>query len=306
MHGGLRVVALPRFPAGSFTPCLSQLAVLIISIFCAILLEMRAFHLFICATIVAIVAGYRLLPFRGASSRPKYIFHVKQSAASLGSLQASTLPELMIEQGCKPDDSNVDLVKEGLSYVAVAKKDLQKGDLLLALPVGLALDTTKLHSKVKLLVTTLPSLKTKDLGVLALNLLAERADGSASKRFAYINQLPRRSPGVLEWSEEEKQLYSQSTTYDCRKYFQLVYHDIAILESLDGSILSEFIKDKTADMTIPSLFRWAVGTIKSRAVLVNGQYVLLPGVDSIAADMWGEGEVTLGGAGIFGGKARKN
>ena len=175
-----------------------------------------------------------------------------------------------------------------------ATSPIKKGDPLIAVPSGVILDTNKFSSKYNSAVTA-SSLRTGDLGILALLLLCER-NSKDSKWSSYLTSLPTAPPGIMGWSAEElAELYS-STTRNIAAQVEAIESDFNTIKSKALPILPELTLEE---------FKWAMGIVKSRVLYIDNKPCLVPGLDSIPFDPFSSAEPFLANAGMFGAKVIK-
>jgi hypothetical protein len=157
-------------------------------------------------------------------------------------------------------------------------------------------DVAKFNSKVSTQLTP-ASLRTGELGLIALLLLFEKAAGD-SKWAAYINSLPSAAPGILSWSTEEQQEFAQSTTRDFKAQLAAVEADYKLVCSLSRPLMPASV------LTLES-FTWAMGVVKSRALFIDNKACLVPGVDALSFDPFSSAEPFAAPTVIWGAKLIK-
>ena len=195
-------------------------------------------------------------------------------------------------EGVEDKDFKVKIDDDG---IAMAMGPIKKGDVMLTLPMGICIDVEKANSRLPTL--TVDKLKTGSVGYTAILLLLEKISGEKSKYYKYISTLPSKVPGLFGWTEEEQEEFCRSTTRRVRSQITAIESDYQLLK--DMRLLPTEV-DKTS-------FFWAVGTVKARAVYIQGlgQSVLVPGMDFMKFDPFSTSEPFSAGAGMFGGKVVK-
>jgi hypothetical protein len=162
--------------------------------------------------------------------------------------------------------------------------------------MGLCLDASKAAAKFSSVIT--PSkLRTGDIGMLALLLIAEKSLGLASKYANYIQSLPN-PPGVLAWSNDLVDEFVSSTTRSVESQNKAVDYDAEIVKKLTSINPQLFPPSQYTS----EAFKWAMATVKSRYVIVEGKPVLVPGMDYMEFDPLSAAEPTVQSAGPWGGK----
>ena len=173
----------------------------------------------------------------------------------------------------------------------VPSVDIKRGDLIISVPDVLALNTATAASSVKGKITA-DKLKTGEIGITALTLLAEKQAGEKSKYYEYIKSLPSAVPGVLSWTQDDLEVLYKSTTRRIQSQLAAIEHDFQIV--LASNMFPDGL-DKDA-------FLWAVGTVKARSLYVQdfGNVIMVPGMDSISFDPFSTSEPVYQGGGLFG------
>jgi len=200
------------------------------------------------------------------------------------------------KQGIKKDEIKVSVVEKNGYMYSKANANIKKGDLLFSLPMGVTLDMPKAITKFGKITQ---KLRTGSSGMLALLLLSEKALGEASNYHLYIKNLPEKAPGILSWSDENIKELSLSTTRNVMSQINAVTSDFEEVISI--------MKTTHLDLTVQTLdeFKWAMGIVKAKSVLIDNQLMLIPGMDSIGFDPLSTSEPYSSSAGIFGGKVVK-
>jgi hypothetical protein len=176
------------------------------------------------------------------------------------------------KQGIKKDELKVSVVEKNGYMYSKANANIKKGDLIFSLPMGVTLDLPKAITKFGKMTQ---KLKTGSSGMLALLLLSEKALGESSNYYLYIKNLPERAPGILSWSDENLEELSLSTTRNVMNQINAV--------SRDWEDTVSVMKSTHLDLTVQTLdeFKWAMGIVKAKSVLIDNQLMLIPGIDAI-------------------------
>jgi SET domain len=195
----------------------------------------------------------------------------------------------------KKEDAKINVFYDGTKYLAKATSNIKKGETMFSMPLGNCIDSTKVAAKFAVLKK---NLRTGDFGLLALQLLSERAAGSSSPYYTYIQSLPPEAPGILSWSEKELEELGKSTTRNIQKQIDAVRADWDnVISKVKSSLIS-------GDVTFDD-FTWAMGIVKSRSVFLEDKPTLVPGMDYIQFDPLSTAEPVTDSAGFFGGKVAK-
>lgn len=218
-------------------------------------------------------------PMRGVSS-PSYSMQMQTSKRGV------FIADNSLAKDCK-------VGHDGEALVEIAQ-----GADLFVLPQGLCIDSKKTKMKFQSLGISADRLRTRDLGMLALYLLAEKYTGDTSKYASYIQSLPAEPSGVMSWTDEEVEALAKCTTRNIAGQFRAVEQDYMAVASLKAPLLPE-------DKFTLEEFKWAMGQVKGKHVFLGDEAVLVPGMDIISFDPLSESEPFLAGAGMFGGKVVK-
>eukprot|EP01041_Mallomonas_annulata_P012232 gene12232-25687_t len=171
-------------------------------------------------------------------------------------------------RGVRVDDMLVSITSKDNKYECRARKPIRKGETICTIPLNICLDTSLATGKFGSILTS-KLLRTGDIGMLALMLLAEKSRGEKSKYFEYINALPNKPSGILSWTKEDIDELNRSTTRRVLSQVQAVEDDYKIIESLQiPQIPSTFLTFEA--------FKWAVGMVKSRHFFLEGRPILVP------------------------------
>jgi len=217
------------------------------------------------------------------------------------SLQSISSANKFIDEIGKKD-INVNVISsnddgENYIYKTIANNNIKKGDIVFSMPMGLCLDSSKAATKFSSIITP-TKLRTSDIGMLALLLISEKSLGLASKYNNYIQSLPSKPPGILSWNDDLVKEFISSTTRNVENQNKAVEYDeeiIKLLTTLNPQLFPPSIYTKEE-------FRWAMATVKSRYIFIEGKAVLVPGMDYIQFDPLSSAEPTVANAGPFGGK----
>ena len=194
-------------------------------------------------------------------------------------------------QGLEKDTRAVISLREGRCR---ASAPVKRGEALIAVPSGVVLDASKFNSKYGSGISS-SSLRTGDLGILALLLLCER-NSKESKWDTYLAELPPSPPGILAWTKSElEELYS-STTRNIAAQVEAIESDYEVVRKQRLPVLPELSLEE---------FKWAMGVVKSKVLYLENKPCLIPGLDSIAFDPFSSAEPFIANAGVFGAKVVK-
>jgi len=173
--------------------------------------------------------------------------------------------------------------------------NIKKNDVVYSIPLGLCLDVTRSLNKFTPFGITIDKLKTGSIGMLALLLLHEKYSGKSSKNTNYLKTLPTIAPGILSWDSELFNELVKSSTRNYQIQLSAVKYDYDNLNQVSGKLFPDSVFNYED-------WLWAVGIVKSRVVYIDGNAMLLPGMDSIEYDPLSEAEPSIVSAGVFGGK----
>lgn len=194
----------------------------------------------------------------------------------------SAINDWVVSQGSKKEDIKVSIEKREksavsgakISYtVGVAKEALKSGDVMYTFPMGACIDAKKATNVFNAKDLT-QKLSTGELGMIALLLLSERAAGGQSKYATYIRELPEAAPGVLGWPDAELEQCFSSTTRQMQRQIAAIDRDAELLQGLAAAGELSML---SADAISRDAFRWAMGIVKSRNVIVDDRAMLVPG-----------------------------
>merc|ERR1711871_131401 len=132
--------------------------------------------------------------------------------------------------------------------------NIQGGDILYSLPLGICLDCDKAKSKFGPLGVSSRVLRTGKLGMLALLLLSEKYQGASSKYSNYIKFLPSMSASVVNWSYEELKILNDATTRNILGQINAIESDYERLITIDS--LKSLLPGNV--FTLED-FKWAIG-----------------------------------------------
>eukprot|EP00904_Undaria_pinnatifida_P009704 jgi/Undpi1/5864/HiC_scaffold_2.g01138.m1 len=160
----------------------------------------------------------------------------------------------------------------------ITTKAVENGQQVLAIPQSLGVTAAGVKNSGIAKYLTGYEGWTGDTGVIALQLLWERARGEKSVMAPWIAAMPAK--GELElplfWDKEDLALADASSTRGISGFSADVDEDYAWLNQ------NAFAKNPTvfhADKFGPDDFRWAVGVALSRSFFVNGELRLTPLID---------------------------
>ena len=196
--------------------------------------------------------------------------HRLASTATTSPLTADAVNAYLVALGTKKEDTRITIKKQSTgSFTAIASTDIKKGESLISVPLGICLDGKKASERFGLISSRL---RTGEYGMLALLLLSEKALGDSSKYATYINSLPEKAPGILSWSETQTQELVKSTTRNIQDQLDAIASDWTnVVSRLQSPALP------SAVLTVEE-FGWAMGIVKAKSVLLDGQQMLVPGV----------------------------
>ncbi|CAM9342463.1 unnamed protein product [Ectocarpus sp. 4 AP-2014] len=185
----------------------------------------------------------------------------------------------------------------------VAARAIETGQSVLAIPQSIGLTATGLKSSGIAQYVKGFEGWTGETGLIALQVLWERAQGEGSKMAPWIAVLPKE--GELEmplfWGEADLTLADASSTRGISGFVADVDEDFAWLSE---NAFAKHPKVFPTDMFGPGDFRWAVGVALSRSFFVDGELRLTPLVDfANHSSLRGVSEPTGGTTGLFGSKA---
>ena len=210
-----------------------------------------------------------------------------RDSSSSPSPPSTGLLEWLKKEGVEDKDIKVTFQQTGK---VVASVDIKQGEPIISLPAAIAINA-KTSSAIKSKISA-EKLKTGEIGMSALMLLAEKLAGEKSKYYEYISSLPTKVPGILSWTREELEMLYKSTTRRIQSQVAAIEQDVQVI--IDNGVFPEGF-DKEA-------FLWALGTVKSRSFYVQGlgNTIIIPGMDSITFDPFSTAEPVYQGGGLFG------
>jgi hypothetical protein len=210
-------------------------------------------------------------------------------------MKASDINTWAAAQGAKKDEIKVLFYDKNGGIEGRATTTIKPNEVMFSLPMGLCLDASKANAKFGAVAK---KMRTGDLGALALLLLSEKAQGDSSKYATYIKNLPQKAPGILSWSQDQLEELKKSTTRNVMAQIGAVAAD------WENVVRKLTPKDLPSSVLSVDNFRWAVGIVKAKAVYIDGDLMLVPGMDFIQFDPLSESEPYSASAGMFGGKVR--
>lgn len=223
------------------------------------------------------------------TSLPRRVKHLLQSHGKV-----DVFHNWIYTQGCKKEDSRISFEEKNGALSAIATSLIQKNEVFFALSTKLSVTSSEASKQISSVINPLV-LRTKHIGALALFLLLEKQRGGASKYAPYINTLPTHAPGIIDWTVAELNLLRLSTTRNIQSVLDAVDADVATLRGVQDDKLPPMQEREAA-------FRWAIGIIKSRSVVLDGQRMLLPGIDACGVDCLAENAPEFATLGLFGEK----
>lgn len=245
------------------------------------------FPIVLFSSVLTFIPVAALLPVHPSRHRTRYLPGIRQCTISsltrlCGSNDGQAFTNWLKQvAGVNEADMKVKLIEREDRLMAIAATDIKKGELLISVPQAVCIGTEFATKKFKKLSNE--KLRTGNVGLLALALLSEKMSGEKSKYYSYIQQLPKRAPGVVSWSDEElNELYS-STTRRVQSQMNAIEHDISMIAASDIFQEEAFCREE---------FLWAIGMIKSRAVYIPnlGSMMLVPGMDALSFDPFSTAE----------------
>ena len=243
------------------------------------------FPLVLFLSVLTFIPVAALLPVHPSRHRTRYwrrLCTISSFTRLCGSNDGQAFTNWLKQVGGVNDaDVKVKLIEREDRLMAIAAADIKKGDLLISVPQASCIGTEFATNKFTELSNE--KLRTGNMGLLALALLSEKMLGEKSKYHSYIQQLPKRAPGVVSWSDEElDELYS-STTRRIQSQMNAIEHDVSTIAASGIFQEGAFCREE---------FLWAIGTIKSRAIYIPnlGSMMLVPGMDALSFDPFSTAE----------------
>ena len=190
------------------------------------------------------------------------------------------------------------IIDQNGEIICKANSQIRKGDEITSVPIGVCLDAAKARATIDQSVGSALSkfkLRTGDLGLISLLLLYEMSLGKSSKYDSYIRSLPDAAPGILSWQSNDLNDLYESSTRDFKTQIDAVEQDWKVLSS--SPAISSFANE--------GKFRWALGIVKSRHMILDNKPALVPLIDYLSFDQNSSAEPFIAGAGVFGGKVIK-
>lgn len=206
----------------------------------------------------------------------------------------SSVIDWCISQSGKKDDIKIRLDSDGSNNMrAIASVAINRGDSIMTIPLSACIDVEKASKRISQ-ITDKSQLKTGNFGVLALFLALEKCSKKPSTITPYLNSLPTQPTSITAWNDDDLSILYKSTTRNVEQFINNVEEDVELLQGLD--------LDEPSSSTLANEFEWAMGIVRSRSVVFDGQPMLLPGIDSMTFDPLADNEPQLVSAGLFGGK----
>ena len=239
-----------------------------------------ASHLLLLMVFCGVLLGHQ-------AYRPTRVVRLPRSTTTTVHALTQEVNAWVAAHGTKESRITVLQADNGSPFFATAATAVKKGEVLHAVPLGVCMTGTTTGTTTTI-TTTVNRLRTGMYGMLALQLLSEKALGDQSKYAAYVRSLPETPPGMLGWTNTEVTELLSSTTRNVRAQLDAVDADWT-------SVVSALVADELA-------WRWAMGHVRSRALFLDGAPMLVPGLDYIAFDPLSTADPATDSAGIFGGK----
>ena len=167
-----------------------------------------------------------------------------------------------------------------------AIKQIKKGETICTIPLNICLDPSNVNSIFNNKINS-KMLRTGNIGLLSLLLLYEKALGPKSKYFDYINALPTSPPGILSWNEDDINELKSSTTRKISVQIEAIEDDYKLIK------LSKISTLFTDTFFTYNEFKYSIGLIKSRSIVIAGRPILVPGLDFIEFDPMSMAEPVL-------------
>jgi len=197
--------------------------------------------------------------------------------------EGSQLQDWMVGRGSRKEDMRIRIVAAGIyphGPIAVAKMDIREKDVLFNFPLGECITVEKATAQWNGAITA-KDLRTGSLGLLALYLLTELDLKTDSKYYAYLQTLPRETPGILSWESSLAEELVQSTTRKISSQLEACDRDIEFIQQM----LARLSVDNSRKVTPPinpegftgERFRWALGVVKSRYAVLDQKPTIVPG-----------------------------
>ena len=184
-----------------------------------------------------------------------------------------------------PGQMRIRVVEGAQRLTAVARLDIKEKDVLLSFPFSDCITVEKAGLRWKGLISA-KDLRTGSLGLLALYILSEVGLWTRSRYHDYFVTLPEESPGILSWNEASLvEELVQSTTRKVSSQLDACSRDIEFVQQvLDKLTIDERMKILPVNEKggggggfTAERFRWALGIVKSRYVVLNQQPAIVPG-----------------------------
>lgn len=203
--------------------------------------------------------------------------HRRESSSSS---QKQQQQQLSMRYNLLPGQMRIRVVEGTQRLTAVAKVDIKERDVLLSLPFSDCITVEKAGSIWNGLISA-KDLRTGSLGLLALYILSEVGLSTRSRYHDYFVTLPVESPGILSWEASLVEELVQSTTRKVSSQLEACSRDIEVVQQvLDKLTADEKMKILPVEgggAFSGERFRWALGIVKSRYVVLNQQPTIVPG-----------------------------
>lgn len=189
--------------------------------------------------------------------------------------------QLSMRYNLLPGQMRIQVVEGPQRPTAMAKVDIKEKDVLLSLPFSDCITVEKAGSIWNGLISA-KDLRTGSLGLLALYILSEMGLSTRSRYHDYFVTLPVESPGILSWEASLVEELVQSTTRKVSSQLEACSRDIEFVQQvLDKLTVDEKMKIlpvvNEGGVFSGDRFRWALGIVKSRYVVLNQQPAIVPG-----------------------------
>lgn len=204
--------------------------------------------------------------------------HRRESSSSSQKQQQ----QLSMRYNLLPGQTRIRVVEGPQRPTAVAKVDIKEKDVLLSLPFSDCITVEKARSIWNGLISA-KDLRTGSLGLLALYILSEVGLSTRSRYHDYFVTLPVESPGILSWEASLVEELVQSTTRKVSSQLEACSRDIEFVQQVLDKLTTDekmkilpVVNDEGGTFS-GERFRWVLGIVKSRYVVLNQQPVIVPG-----------------------------
>ena len=224
---------------------------------------------------LSIVLLYSVSSFRIGSHRL-----IRNQLCPASKLEDISISEIrfvdwLVANGCNKNELPISLEfssnEIGSTIACKASRPIRKGDIIFSVPLSLCITATAAAQKFRSSTISTDSLRTGELGILALYLLSEKYLGSKSKYYEYIRILPNEAPGIVTWDVTDIEILKKSTTRRISAQIDAIQSDLFELSRTSISSLPPGSLTKES-------FLWALCTVKARSLIIDGIRVLAPGI----------------------------